>query len=525
MKRFLIYIIPILFLISCHEPPKERGIYFDKEEELHGVVGFITDTYGVRMYDLSSYSLINSINVDNPKGVLFYKDSIFIHNSYLYRYDIENDKKEIIKRLPPNTSAVIFTHRGVWSINKNGILCDDEWLVQDSIIEYRDSHKNIWLLTHHSIITIDKEGKNKITKELDNPITFCVTPYGLRVYVAFSNRIEVYSGKQLSIIKSISIENPPIDLVITPAGNKIYILTARAMYVLNRFTYAIDKKISLTARPLFVKLSRDGSYGIVASSDRLSIFDAGTDVLLKEIRLSCNAVETSPLDSRIYALTDEGIAVIKSDSLIVERLVGIRGEKIFIPGVTVRREEAGEEYFSPSVDTTARLFTIQVSSTRGKEGAQQLVDRLIKGGYPAYIVGSEDWFRTRVGAFKEKDDALLIGRKVDELVEEKSWVLEADIPLNELPSLLIRDLDGNGYMEEACVSEGKEIVIFEIRNGIYERLYTITGYLEKYTGNPAFFDIDGDGSVEIVTPTLEGGVYSVVRYKDGEWVEEISRFE
>lgn len=525
MKRFLIYIIPILFLTSCHESPKERGVYFDKKEDLSGVVGFITDTYEVGMYDLSLNSLVGSINVDNPKGILFYKDSVFIHNSYLYRYDIEGNKKEIIKRLHPATFAVILTDEDIYSINKGGILCDDKWLVRDSIIEYREDYKNIWLLTPHGVIVIDKKEKTKRTKEIDEPITFCVSPYGLRVYIAFGDRIEVYSGKQLSIIKTIQVEDTPIELITTPAGNKIYILSAGALHVLNRFTYKIDKKINLTARPLFVKLSRDGSYGVIASSDRLLVFDAGTDVLLKEMGLSCRAVETSPLDSRIYVLTDEGMTVIRTDSLVVERSLDIRGEKIFIPEFLVGKRETGVQYVPPTADTTARLFTIQVSSTRGKEGAQQLVDRLIEAGYPAYVVGGEDWLRIRVGAFRERDDALLVGRKVDELVKEKSWVLEADIPLNQLPSVGIRDLDGNGYMEEACVSEGREIVIFELRGGIYERIHTISGYLEKYTGSPTFFDIDGDGSVEIVTTTPEGGVYSVVRYRNGRWVEEMSRFE
>ncbi|PIP11659.1 MAG: hypothetical protein COX49_09870 [bacterium (Candidatus Stahlbacteria) CG23_combo_of_CG06-09_8_20_14_all_40_9] len=525
MRRFLIYIVPFLFLTSCHKPSEERKIYFDKKEKLDGVIGFVTDTHGVRRYDLFSYSLTGSIEVDNPKDILFYNDSVFIHNSYLYRYDIANNRKEIIKKLHPTTSGVILTDAGIYSINEGGILYDDEWLFKDSIIEYRDGHKNIWLLTPHSVVIIDKKEKTKRIKEMDNPITFCISPYGLRIYVAFNNRIEVYSEKQLSIVKSIPIDDTPINLVTTPAGNKIYILSASALYVLNRSTYNIDKRISLSVRPFFMKLSRDGSYGVITSSDRLLIFDAGTDLLLKEIPLSCNMVETSPLDSRIYVLTDKGMAVIRSDSLIVERSVDIRGEGIFIPGFLVRRQEPEEEYIPTSVDTTARLFAIQVSSTRGKKSAQQLVDRLVEAGYPAYIVNGEDWFRIRVGAFREKADALLIGGKVDELTKEKSWVLETDILLNELPSLFIRDIDDNGYMEEACVSDGREIVIFELRNGIYERIYTITGYLEKYTGNSAFFDIDGDDNIEIVTPTLESGMYSVVRYRDGRWVEEMERFE
>ncbi|MCK4595290.1 SPOR domain-containing protein, partial [candidate division WOR-3 bacterium] len=171
------------------------------------------------------------------------------------------------------------------------------------------------------------------------------------------------------------------------------------------------------------------------------------------------------------------------------------------------------------------LFTIQVSSSKNKRSAEQLIERLLTAGYPAYLVGSDGWFKVRVGAFKQKDYALLISEKVDEVIKEKSWVLESEIHLSEISSPLIRDLSGNGYMEEACMRDGKDIVIFEIRNGMYNVIHTITGYLEKYTGYPSFYDIDGDGNLEIVTPTLQGGLYSVVRYRNGEWIEEMKRYE
>ena len=528
MKRFFSYlsVLMVLFFISCGDSPKKRDVYFEKEEDFNGFVVFVTDAYEFRTYDLSSYSFIASTNVHNPRGFFIYRDTVFFHNSNLYKYSFEANEVEKVLELHSATLAVILTNGGVFSINRDGMLYNDQWIVEDTIIDYSESYRNIWLLTPHKVMSIDKKERTEKIKELDNPITFCVSPYGLRTYVAFSGRIDVYQEKDFILSKSIKIDDTPVELVATPAGNKIYVVTTRGLYVVDRATYSIDKIASLVTEPILIRLSRDGSYGTVACLDRLLIFDAGTDELLKEINISCIDVETSPLDSKIYALTDGGIAVIRSDSLVVESIVDIKGEDIFIPTIRFKMKKENEEkYFPTDVDTTVRLFTIQVSSSKNKRSAEQLIERLLTAGYPAYLVGSDGWFKVRVGAFKQKDYALLISEKVDEVIKEKSWVLESEIHLSEIPSPLIRDLSGNGYMEEACMRDGKDIVIFEIRNGMYNVIHTITGYLEKYTGYPSFYDIDGDGNLEIVTPTLQGGLYSVVRYRNGEWIEEMKRYE
>jgi len=66
-------------------------------------------------------------------------------------------------------------------------------------------------------------------------------------------------------------------------------------------------------------------------------------------------------------------------------------------------------------------FTIQIASLKDSGVADKLVDRLIKGGYPAYrsigkVPGKGIWYRVRVGYFNSRSEA---GSTLNQLKKEK----------------------------------------------------------------------------------------------------------
>ncbi len=63
------------------------------------------------------------------------------------------------------------------------------------------------------------------------------------------------------------------------------------------------------------------------------------------------------------------------------------------------------------------IYTIQAASVKDPKGADQLVQKLKKSGYPAYraigkIPGKGIWFRVRIGKYKSKSEALGIMKKL-----------------------------------------------------------------------------------------------------------------
>jgi DedD protein len=67
--------------------------------------------------------------------------------------------------------------------------------------------------------------------------------------------------------------------------------------------------------------------------------------------------------------------------------------------------------------TTGPIYTIQAASVKDPKDADQLVQKLKKGGYPAYraigkIPGKGIWFRVRIGEYKSKSEALSMMNKL-----------------------------------------------------------------------------------------------------------------
>ena len=68
-------------------------------------------------------------------------------------------------------------------------------------------------------------------------------------------------------------------------------------------------------------------------------------------------------------------------------------------------------------NATGPVYTIQAASVKDPKDADRLVQKLKKGGYPAYrvigkIPGKGIWFRVRIGEYKRKSEALSVMNKM-----------------------------------------------------------------------------------------------------------------
>jgi DedD protein len=74
------------------------------------------------------------------------------------------------------------------------------------------------------------------------------------------------------------------------------------------------------------------------------------------------------------------------------------------------RPAVQEQGHAQSPGSPGGRFTIQVAALKESAGAEGLVDKLRKKGYPAYQIqadssGKGTWYRVRVGAFNSREDA------------------------------------------------------------------------------------------------------------------------
>jgi cell division septation protein DedD len=76
-------------------------------------------------------------------------------------------------------------------------------------------------------------------------------------------------------------------------------------------------------------------------------------------------------------------------------------------------------------------FTVQVSSWMSKGKADAEADRLIQGGFSAFVqdatVGSEHWYRVRIGRYSTQKDASAAAKQLQESLEDGFWVAKVNL--------------------------------------------------------------------------------------------------
>ncbi|MCK4352288.1 SPOR domain-containing protein [candidate division WOR-3 bacterium] len=539
-----------------------------REEELGKSIGYVFTENDVYTINLEKDSILNkfklpSLLADRIKQIGLSKDTLWIAGEALFQLvprladplrrsfsearasaRREGDFKRVCD-LPKNCEKVIKKGENIYVLTPNKIselLGKRTIQLKESVTKFVIDFNRIWVLNKsglyiYKLIDFEKEAQIPLSNITD----FAIAPYGLRLYIGRSSAsgglIDVFDTQTFALMTSIKINGTPIVLKFTPGSNKLYCLTSNELYVIKRVTNRVEKRLPIRkGKKLF--LSRDGSYGIIVEENKVSFFDTGTDELICQLTdtlfLKLSDLVTSFGDSRVYYLTPDELIVINSNGFKVQARLKIKGGKKIIikakkPYPLADRPSA--ESVKQRIFTKTSFFTIQVGSSRNYSNAEQLAEFLRLAYYPAWVSkfgpSDEGWYRIRVGLFNPsadgKKDAEIIKEKLKTLVNEIMWIAKTSIIPSEIPSIGLRDVNGNGLTNEAVQLNGKRIIIYEVQNGVYAQIYSLSKEIETYTGQPEFKNIDEDKNLEIITPTIEKEVYSIIDFRDGGFIESINQ--
>lgn len=519
-KKYIIFLLLVLML-GCKKKASETTPILHREEDFSQIEGYVFTKSHLYVFDLEKNLVVNKIGLPAQIQKIFLsEDTLWLAGKSLYYFTQGKFKKTV--NLPYSYKDIVKRKDQIFVLgtNKITVLPDKDVIkLKSPPVKFEVGFDRIWVLYKNGITvyrcsTLEEEHQIP----LSNPIDFALTPYGMRLYVAETDTIKVFDTQQFTHLTDIPVQSQAILLRFTPAGNKLYCLTPTELYVIKRVTNKVQKKLKIE-QGKFISISRDGSYGILAENSKVVFFDAGLDVIKKEVFLESTFMTTSPKDSRVYFITADKLIVISSDEFQPVAEIELKKGKEFI----IKPKESYKKVPVPVAeqpsDTT--FFTLQVGSSQNFGAATRLVELLSSVYYPAYISKSDGWYRVRVGLFQTKGDAEIIKKKLETLISETIWVARTSVTPAQIPNVRLRDVNQDGYTEEAVQVEGKKIIIFNIRNAIYAQVYSTLKEEETYTGQSEFKDIDGDGFLEIITPTVGEGVYSVISFENGEFCEEL----
>jgi len=378
----------------------------------------------------------------------------------------------------------------------------------------------------------------KVVRTIDIPDVkqTAVTPYGVRMYFLSDFRCFVYDGRSFERIGRIDFPASPGAVRMTPAGNKIYFIAGSKVYVVSRVKNSIISQFGVAGSVVDLAFSPDGGYAYIASEDpeSLLVLDAAIDSVIFSIGLDDVPLElaSSPRGSRVYVLT-------KSASLATFDVgrrefaskipLGFDASQLVVNANRISLEKEPAETTATVTEGFREGFTIQVSSSREISSANALASRLRSSGYPAYVSSSDTpdgltWYRVRVGAFEERNDAEIVARAISDSQGIKSWVTFTTINVAILPELppAGRDMNADGKPEAVYKLNPRHLVVYEIERGLYRRVYEASREQDIYLGEPRLQDVDSDGDQEAVTELLEEAKISVIDFAEGAYTERLT---
>ncbi|MCH7760996.1 SPOR domain-containing protein [candidate division TA06 bacterium] len=437
---------------------------------------------------------------------------------------------------------------------------------------------HLFVTTEGTFLQIDwRERKILQKKEIPVPVDFLLSPYGKKVYWLGKTEMRVLESETLKEIKTIPLQGNPIGLRTTPAGNKVYLLFEKAIWVLRTASLRLETKMDIEGQLRDFLISPDGSFAFAmvesaslpesgaadpdrggseenraggsdsADGPQLLILDLGLDRVITSLPLPHSALPIrnsdivsipkgefgirrmvfTPEGSRLYLLTDSLYRVDVGKREIFPILAGKGGEALLINTVPITPLPKEEVKVVRKTRRERDVFTIQVSSHLEKKGAESGLLQLRSYGYPAYLVTSTTregvWYRVRVGGFATRVDGEVMAEKIGGILRRRLWVTRSRIDPTILPEVPLsgRDLNGDGKREEAVLVDDKRILLFSLDRGFFQKVFETQKGKETYSGEPEFKDLDGDGTLEVVTPLLIGDSLSVIDWGENGFFERI----
>lgn len=525
-----VVLIVIISFFGCKTSKSKKALP-PRTDNFSDMVGYVfTDNYAY-VLDLQKNSLSAKIRLPaKPEDIFFSGGDIFFSSDFLFK--LSGGKVNKIIRLPRDYCQAYKSGEEIYLLKRTGvnsISSDYNLSLSEEPIKLNVEFERVWVLDRNGLSIYSATEPVPDNKEIhripvDGAIDFLLAPYGIRVYIAKQGFIDVFDTQKFNFITHISVKGMPRFLKFAPATDKIYCVTETDPSSQEAMLYIINRGLNKTEQILRMDnikdlvLSRDGSYGVIVSDSTIHFLNCLDNKIIDKNNLKVIDVTTSLGDSRIYCLTAGELVTIEADSFKATSRIKLGGgRKVLVVPFAVAEAES----------VTSRFFVIQISLGK-QDSVSKYVELLKKNYYPARGFEFTESNKVRVGFFRSREDATLFRSKIDSIIAPNPVeIVEAPIDSTIILDASGRDINGDGFANDAVQAEGKNIIIFEFRGGVYTEIYRCSKDDLTYVGQPEIKFV-GD-KLTVVTPLINGA-YSIIEHcardtsaSESNFIERISK--
>ncbi|MDD5528465.1 MAG: hypothetical protein PHX21_00365 [bacterium] len=541
-----VIVLSVVFTTGCKNKSNNISV---QTEDFTKMEGYIFSENYAYLINFEKNSIAAKVKLP-PKIKDFYVtgDNIFLTGDYLMQ--LSKGKFNRIATLTKDFKQVCKTDKDIYILNKTKIKAIKSGFtipLSEEPIKFSVEFDKIWVLDKNGVSVYKLPGESgEDTKEnqripVDGATDFMLAPYGIRVYVAKQGFIDVFDTQNFTLITHIPIKGIPHKILFSATTDKIYCITEvdastneAMIYMINRSLNKVENILRIDNVKDF-SLSQNGSYGMILT-DSLSTDEPGaihilnteTNKIINKIAITVNDITTSVGDSRIYCLTPTELVYIPALSALGEKTNELEptfrikvdgGKKIIImPRVDNKVENVDDKFFVLQIDVE-------------KDSINYVKGLLQKNCYPIWGCQFANDYKLRIGFFRTREDADLFEKRVRTIIKNPIEIVKTQAESSKVVGMDIRDLNQNGLSDAAIQEDGKDIIIFEIQNGIYTEIYRCSKDEPTYNGDPAFTNVPDGSSTKLAirTPMLNGK-NSIIEFsvkeeaadkKDGLFMERI----
>ncbi|MDD2889984.1 MAG: hypothetical protein PHE49_05005 [bacterium] len=541
------FALSVLFFAGCKNKSSNIQV---QTEDFTKMEGYIFSENYAYLINFEKNSIAAKVRLPSKiREVCATGDNVFLIGDYLMQ--LSKGKFNKIATLSKDFRQVYKTDTDVYILNKTKIIALKSGLtipLSEEPIKFSVEFDKIWVLDKNGVsvynllssVESGRDAKENQRIPVDGATDFMLAPYGIRVYIAKQGFIDVFDTQNFTLITHIPIKGIPHKILFSPTTDKIYCVTEVDASTNETMVYMINRSLNKVENILRIDnvkdfyLSQNGSYGMILT-DSLSTDEPGaihilnteTNKIINKIALTVNDITTSVGDSRIYCLTPTELIYIPALSAL--------GGKAEEPEPTFRiKVDGGNKIIILSkIDTKIetiddKFFVLQIGIA--KDSVNYAKGLLQKNCYPVWECQFANDYKLRVGFFRTREDADLFGKRVRAIIPNPIEIIKTQAESSKVAVTDIRDLNQNGLSDVAIQEDGKDIIIFEIQNGIYTEIYRCSKDEPTYNGDPAFTNIpDGNGTkLAIKTPMINGKT-SIIEFsvkegtdkKEGVFMERI----
>ncbi len=504
---FILFAIGIIFLLhSCkRESKRVEGTPYEIKEKLDSIPFVTISSEEVSILNIKTLEPFQTYQLqlkDFVDEYLFEKLLFLIEKKHAVIIDFDEETKTRIKLpfeakgITPLTDAVIiYGDSEVYEINRTGNvikLADVKKSLLEvhalpgfsSILAVRQDNGTYEVV---KISMLSKKGEFKV--EIDEFIKMRISPFGKRLYVLTKNKLLFLDTKNLTMISEIPIKGEAVDFVVTASENKVFIFAKNPGKIISikRTLLKVVSETEFSQAPEKEHITGDGGSLFFLSQDTLFRFDTGTHAVVRKIfygskpdimlssQKGLRLILGKQGESSFFLLNGNTFEQVKEVNIKGNLLAVACGKRQFRVGIqelptdTVQTDTLTHEPGLKPQYHKGKYFTLQVSSSSVREGAEKLLKELRGKSLPVYIDSSlmkEDQkvYRVKIGAFETRKDAEWFNKGIKATYNLDSWVLEHEVDPYFLKEAGF-DINGdkNG---ELLLHAGSTIFLFTNYDGI-----------------------------------------------------------